>query len=308
MQLFERITRAAELVEGSRAKMAKTMAKVLGINQRTFEGYFSPDREKNLWPILPEILRQYPSLERSWLYFGEGPMLIHHDYPPDLTAENSNGRLTGDLLDAALSFSHIQKEEILNKTTIDELTLDSLLASRIKPTFDHLEQLYLKFGINPSYFFDGNENTMVIPSDPLLRIFYILGKHGFEPHKDDVIEIFDAEKEEATQFIKEWREYRRQGRQRVIPPKWIDKFIEKCKVTYSLIVDLNPPFAEIPRQKYIPVSNTASASKDSYLEFVIAKLKEVNASDETIEKAIMAIVCRDNNGNDVAHHSAAGNE
>ncbi len=308
MLLFERITRAAEMIEGSRAKMAKTMAKVLGINQRTFEGYFSVDREKNLWPILPEILKQYPSLHKNWLYFGEGPMLVHHDYPPDLTAENADGRLTGDLLDVVLSFSKITKKEVIKKTNIDELTLDSLLASRIKPTFEHLEELYKKLDINPSYFFDGNEYTMWIPSDPLLRIFYILGRQGFEPHKDDIIEIFEAEKDEAIQFIKEWREYRRQGRSRVLPPKWTDTLIEKCRITYSLLANLSPPFAEIPREKYSSITNDSSSSKDSYLEFVIGKLKEVNASDETIEKAIMAIVCRDTGGNTDPHHSAAGNE
>lgn len=308
MILFQRVALAADELEGSRAKMARTMGAVLKIHPRTFEGYFCEEREKNLWPILPDILKQYPQISREWLYFGEGPMLKTQSFPLKFTAVNLSGYLVGDLLQNVLDFAKIHNSEIIKNTNIDKITLDALLSSRTKPTFEQLEQLYLKFDINPSYFFDGNENKMWAPSDPLLRVYYILGKLGRDPHKDDLIDIFDADKDEAIEFLKEWVQFRKNKKQRVLPQSWIDRLQEKLNVSYSCISKIEPPFVNIPSTTATAHSATPGAPAPSkFLDLVIQRLREVNASDETIEKAILAVACR-NSVEPITHHQAAGNE
>lgn len=54
----------------------KRLAKLLNIPQNTFQGYLKIERQDNLWPLLPLILKVVPQVSREWLYFGEGDMLI----------------------------------------------------------------------------------------------------------------------------------------------------------------------------------------------------------------------------------------
>lgn len=67
-KLFERVKYIASKLAGSQAILSEQ----LGINRRTFEGYFKKERENSLWPLLPQILTLYPQIQRNWLYFGEG--------------------------------------------------------------------------------------------------------------------------------------------------------------------------------------------------------------------------------------------
>lgn len=76
MELFERIDLLIEKYGGSRTKFAKR----LGIGQTTFNGYFSKERQKNFWEILPSILKEFPFVSRDWLYFGEGEILKADEY------------------------------------------------------------------------------------------------------------------------------------------------------------------------------------------------------------------------------------
>lgn len=79
-ELYQRIESLARFLHGGVPEFAKT----LDINLRTFYGYLSKEREHKLWPLLPEILADYPRVSRMWLYFGLGPMLIGHRVPLDL--------------------------------------------------------------------------------------------------------------------------------------------------------------------------------------------------------------------------------
>lgn len=71
MQLFERIAKIAREVAGSQARLAEK----INVNPRTFQGYVQAGRQDNLWPLLPDILDNYPNINREWLYFDEGEML-----------------------------------------------------------------------------------------------------------------------------------------------------------------------------------------------------------------------------------------
>lgn len=70
MELYQRVKRISKELAGSETKMAT----LLGIQQRTFNGYLSPDRQDNLLALLPRILQEYPQISREWLYFDEGDM------------------------------------------------------------------------------------------------------------------------------------------------------------------------------------------------------------------------------------------
>lgn len=61
----------------------KALAEMLEIKQNTFSGYLKPERQDNLWPLLPRMLGLFPRLSRNWLYFGEGPMTIGLGVPLD---------------------------------------------------------------------------------------------------------------------------------------------------------------------------------------------------------------------------------
>ena len=72
MQLFKRVRALAIEMSGSVARLA---AKI-DMPQTTFNGYLNEKRQDNLWPLLPKLLELYPQVNREWLYFGEGEMII----------------------------------------------------------------------------------------------------------------------------------------------------------------------------------------------------------------------------------------
>ena len=79
MELYERVRTMARALAGS----DKALAEMLEIKQNTFSGYLKPERQDNLWPLLPRMLGLFPRLSRNWLYFGEGPMTIGLGVPLD---------------------------------------------------------------------------------------------------------------------------------------------------------------------------------------------------------------------------------
>lgn len=237
MQLFERI----RIISSEVADSQKQLATLLGLPRNTFQAYLKAERQDNLWPLLPRILEVCPQVRRDWLYFGEGAMLITDNAPPPLTAENAEGRLTGDLLDVVLGFMHIMPDEAARRSGIDKASLDMLLESRVVPNFAQLEALYTKLGIIPAYFFDGNEHQMCRSNDPLLCVYYALGLQGIEPDAFRVSEIFAVDYDEAKEFLTEWREFRKQGRALRLPKLWDEKLTENTKFCCSWLLGGNPP-------------------------------------------------------------------
>ena len=175
MKLYERVRKLSKLFD----TQGKPIAESIDINNNTFRGYLKESRQHNLYPLLDLILINYPEISREWLYFGEGDMF--HNTAPALSAHNGMGEKTGDLLNVVLGFAKIDDEDITATTSISKKRLEELRESRSLPTFSELEQLHLHFGINPAYFFTGNETTMYFPDDYLLRVIYALGKQGKAP-------------------------------------------------------------------------------------------------------------------------------
>ena len=80
MQLFERVLKIAKELGGSQAALGEA----LGIYQSKFRGYFKEKSDKNLWPLLPSILKLYPQVNRDWLYFGDGEMIGRQEGTPKI--------------------------------------------------------------------------------------------------------------------------------------------------------------------------------------------------------------------------------
>lgn len=78
MKLFERVKKVSKELAFSETKLAS----LLGLPQRTFNGYLNEKSQRNLWELLPAILACFPQLSREWLYFGEGEMLVENSSAP----------------------------------------------------------------------------------------------------------------------------------------------------------------------------------------------------------------------------------
>ena len=89
MELYERVDELIDYAGKSRASLAKQ----LKIKQTTFNGYFTREKQKNLWPFLQEILAHFPQTSREWLFFGEGEMLIRKDMDLPLVSQSREKEL-----------------------------------------------------------------------------------------------------------------------------------------------------------------------------------------------------------------------
>ena len=84
MELYQRVEIVAKLV----GKGKKSLSDELGINDSTFRGYFSKERQNTLYDFLPKILIAHPEFSRNWLYFGEGSMLLTNQAGDEETERN----------------------------------------------------------------------------------------------------------------------------------------------------------------------------------------------------------------------------
>lgn len=255
MKLFERVEIIAIYFEGSRAGLAKRLAQILDKTPRAIEGYFNVERECNLWPILDEILKLYPIINDTWLYLERGPMLNTEQNPPELSSKNYAGKYTGDLLNAALGLLHLPPEDAAKELGWDISELRILLESRVAPSFRQLETLHFKLHINPIYFFDGNERQMHQPNNLLLQVFHMLGQGYTEPESLGVAEIFCVPEEEARQYLAEWRKERKEGRNKELPPHWLEN-LETCySFNSGWLGNGNPPIIQKKMPKTSPSAN-----------------------------------------------------
>ncbi|MDL2321313.1 hypothetical protein LJC47_03065 [Desulfosarcina sp. OttesenSCG-928-B08] len=206
------------------------------------------EREDNLWPLLPSILNCHPEINDIWLYLGRGPMLKGDDTPPELSAKNTAGDYTGELLGTALGFMGLDDEKAARKLGWDVSELQLLLESRVLPTFSQLERLYTKLGIDPSYFFDGNEHWMHVPKDAVLRILWALGRSPRDASGIILSDVFDIPLDEAKDFYKEWQEFRKKGRNRSVPGPWLDHLQENYAFNPHWLMNFEPPMAT-PREQ-----------------------------------------------------------
>lgn len=89
MELFERVKELATVHFGSVAKLAAR----IGIAQTTFNAYLKPERQHNLWPLLPKILDAAPEISRQWLYFAEGEMFAEEKPGTSCSGEGIQAKL-----------------------------------------------------------------------------------------------------------------------------------------------------------------------------------------------------------------------
>ena len=155
----------------------------------------------------------------EWLLFGDD--LPTSTYIPNLTAQNRQGKHIGQLLSAALDILELSNYDAAKRCNLSTQELTDLLESRTLPSFKQMEAFYLKLGLNPSYFFTGNEHWMIWPDDELLRVFIAIGLTDRTPTELLLAKIFDVDHNDASKFLKEWRISRSKGRSRALPSAWL---------------------------------------------------------------------------------------
>lgn len=262
-------------------KNQKELAEIAKVSRQAISGYLAGSVPHAL------VLKRWSSklhLNINWLLLGEGEMF--RGMAPALSALNKQGKLTGDLLRVVLSFAEIGHKDVVEKTSISETRLQELLDSRSLPSFSELEELHTEFGINPAYFFTGNEHTMYQPDDELLLLLYALGKQGHAPTWQMIGNIFDVGKEEAKAFLAEWEEVRSKGESRVLPPSWLDHLYEKYRFNPAWLMSANPPIiSEAKPQKDLPNQSSSSAPDRAVIdqlrsEVTLLRQKLENATTE----------------------------
>jgi|GEM_PF-1066577 len=301
MQLYQRVIKIARELSTS----IPGLAQKIGKEYPTFRAYLNPRREHNLWPLLPEILKCHPEVNDVWLYLGRGPMLKADDAPPELSAINREGRYTGDLLDAALGLLRLDPQKAAQALGWGIPDIRLLLESRTKPSFDQLENMYFVLGINPVYFFDGNEHTMHRPSDALLQAFYACGRIYTEPDALSVSEMFGVEKKDAERFLEQWRSAREKGKNISLPEHWLDALetmyrlnpMWLAKGTLPILRRVQnsfPPAEKVERQRISLADTSVQSDEESYrpgeteqcvenLRLEIERLqKDISVRDELI--------------------------
>lgn len=240
MQLYQRIAIVAAEFAGSK----KALAEAIGIGSRAFQYYFNEKKESNLWVLLPKILKLYPSISRNWLYFGEGSITGEQEMTAPFTSRNHSDELIGDLLYLALDELGLSKEEAARKAGIPIDLFQKILRSECKPTFEQLEALHSKLNINPLFLFNAEDykNESIIPQNELLRVYFALGIKVSIPTSGEIQDIFDVGRDEAEEFIREWKEFFAKGENFRIPPEWLKKLEMQKGLSAAWVLSGKPPY------------------------------------------------------------------
>jgi len=271
---------------------AQEIGDKLGINGTSVTRWETGDSAPPLSYIF--YLANEFSCNTEWLLFGDCPPSLA--IVPNLTVQNQQGSFIGDLFKTALDNLGISNEQAARKTGLPLKEINSLLDSRVKPSFTQLEALHLNLGINPSYFFTGNEHWMVWPDDELLRVFIAVGLSGRAPTDILVADIFDVELDEAKRFIQEWEKGKSKGRRLALPTAWLEKLQDRYHFNKAWVYSGNPPLAlkniSMPSQETtdkVKPDETASVSQlaeqVARIQMEIDELKKGNKQNHHADSA-----------------------
>ena len=84
MELYERLLKIADFFE---EKSQTQLARRLSVPQSTFYDYLNPVGQSKIRKVLLDKINQvYPEINRDWLYFGEGEMLVETPETPPTPA------------------------------------------------------------------------------------------------------------------------------------------------------------------------------------------------------------------------------
>ena len=133
--IFKRLLHLTEIfTNNSQSKFAKS----IGWSQTTFNGYLNEDGQTKIrLSLLQDIMKQYPSINRNWLYFGEGDPLAK-DQPGQQAGDFAELKKENDLLRAELleekSFSRrlsMQNSELYEECRVLKENLAFLEAGKV---------------------------------------------------------------------------------------------------------------------------------------------------------------------------------
>ena len=221
-------------------------SKKIGVPQSTLQYNMSRENEKNLLKILPKILSNCPEVSESWLYTGEGAMLGRPRPNGIRSAENSRGKLIGDLLFEALGAAQLEETEVAKVARLDKAEWQAVLESSEYPSYSMLQALYDQFGLNVEFLFSARSKMPWLPLSELQIVEFLLGRESaYPPSPRDLEEWFGCSKDEARDYLKQYKEWlvsiRENGFEKaydegvgepVLKQEWIEHFCEHAELEW----------------------------------------------------------------------------
>ncbi len=183
-------------------------SKKIDVPQSTLQRYMATRDEKNILKILPKILHHCPEVREGWLYTGEGEMFGRSRPNGIRSAENSRGKLIGDMLYEALGLAQLDPEDIARAAGLEKSEWQAVLESSEFPSFLMLQALYDQFGLNTEYLFSEDSKMPWLPLSQVQVVEFLVGREsGYPPHISDLQEWFGCTKEEARKYDKEYKNW-----------------------------------------------------------------------------------------------------
>lgn len=284
----------------------RAFAVKIGIAPSSLQRHMSAEDTKKLLGHVPAILKTCPEVQEVWLYTGQGNMLGLPRPSGVRSAENQSGNLVGDLLSVALGWKDIQPDEVAERSKIPRDELQEILDSNRYPDFKILEALYLTLGINPAYFFHGNEYNMFEPQTQLEYVIFFLDRLSrYLPSDSDLQEWFNCTEQEAVEYLNAYRQARSNAVSRgpkkcieeelpaepSLPSRWVQYFLKHARLYHMPDGGpINPPLLQMTKgandflQQKIDDKEALIQSQNALIQTLQTQVKDKEKIIELYEK------------------------
>lgn len=217
---------------------------LLGISTGKFQAW-----RMGQWPSAEDLVRLHEVFGFSyiWLITGEGdPWETAPAQQAKSLSPSKEAQTFGERLAIALEYRRLSTEYVLRETGFSPEELDELTSGMRLPSFYELETLYTALGIEPAYFFHGDETQMYIPQTQLERVMGAIGAFSqYTPSHFSLQRWFGISKEEAKAYLADYKagrknieiygtkecEERELCTEKVMPSTWLEYFSEHARLS-----------------------------------------------------------------------------
>ena len=194
------------IVEHFCAGNLKAFANTTGINHATLHRNLTAQRDDLLVRHAPAILRAYPSVSESWLYTGEGEMLVPERPMAIRSAVNGNGKIIGDFLWEFFGARNLDIDAVCRICHFRKDLFEQVMESSRYPSWQELLTLHEVFGLNVHFlFFD--RGYWSVPQTSLERIEHALNMSA-DRDADMLAEAMGIDEGEFIVWLKKYRKAR----------------------------------------------------------------------------------------------------
>lgn len=201
---------------------------------------------KGQWPSAEDLaqLHNIFGFAYSWLVTGEGDPW-NGDSKGDC-ASTEEAQIFSDRLSVVLDYRNLTTEFILRETGFPPKVLEDLTSGTRLPTFSEMEILYTALGIEPAYFFHGDETQMYVPQTQLEQVMFSIGAFSqYVPSHFALQRWFGIGKDEAKKYLASYKAGRKNLEEygqsecdereliteMALPPTWLEYFSEHARLS-----------------------------------------------------------------------------